>query len=211
MLGNGFCRISGNVSPCDATFFQIILIQNICSCSSYAYQFQIFCISNALFIDLDFIDDQNSASFTRSGTSSGEVNPYFTTSPKASYADRSMSNTFCTDLHGIYNVIHTSTLSCVDSKWHTFSLLMLFNTSYPASSRLFSIVSATVFYKRFAGQNPNGNSSFNVNTSYFSLLIAKMIWNVSGSQNSIITCRHTPQGAAYSVNTPFCPPTIQMA
>ena len=38
-----------------------------------------------------------------------------------------------------------------------------------------------------------------------------MISNAPGLQNSIITCRHTPQGGVRSVSAPSGPPTMQIA
>ena len=64
---------------------------------------------------------------------------------------------------------------------------------------------------RFFGPNPIGSSSSSRNISYWSLPVARMIWNSFGSQNSIITWRQTPHGAAYSLSSLFIPPTTQIA
>ena len=64
---------------------------------------------------------------------------------------------------------------------------------------------------RLSGPNPSGRSSFSVKISYWSLLVARIIWNSSGLQNSIITWRQTPHGAAYSFIILFIPPTTQIA
>ena len=73
MLGHAFRRISGDIAPCNAPFFQICFIQVVCAGCSDANQFQAGSLVKRRFIGRHFIQHQNIrirsafAHFLRSG------------------------------------------------------------------------------------------------------------------------------------------------
>ena len=59
MLRNGLCGIACDIAPFDLSLCQIFLVQIIGTGSSHADQFQVFCPTDRLLIDLYFIDNDN--------------------------------------------------------------------------------------------------------------------------------------------------------
>ena len=59
VLCNTFCRIAGYIAPCDAAGVKIVFIKIICPCGSDADKFQMSGSSDRLFIDSNFIQNDN--------------------------------------------------------------------------------------------------------------------------------------------------------